>query len=235
MRSVLVTRPAGTEDPVSEELRRSGFRVHSVPTVATEPIAIEPDALAGFDWVVVTSATGVAALPAFPTTALWAAVGAATEAALNARGVTAAVLPERSNGRAVADAIPDPHGKRVLLARADIAASDLPERLRERGAEVVELAVYRTIEGPESSRPALAEALADPELGVAVFASGSAVRGYLALGGRMDLPAVTIGPRTTSTAAGAGLRVVGEAREQSSRALAAAVAAALSVEAVKDE
>jgi uroporphyrinogen-III synthase len=234
VKSVLVTRPAGADEALSAALREAGFRVHRVPTVATEALAVSPDALEGHDWVVVTSATGVAALPAIPESARWAAVGGATSAALAARGATAAVLPERANGRALADAIPDAQGKRILLARAEIAAADLPDRLRERGAEVVELAVYRTIEGPESSRPALAEALADPKLSAAVFMSGSAVRGYLALGGRTDLPAITIGPRTTSAARAVGLRILGEAEEQSAEAVAAAVATALTREVSRD-
>ena len=230
MRSVLVTRPAGPDDALVAALRQRGFQVHPVPTVTTAPIPVEAAALEGFDWIVVTSATGVAALPELPGDARWAAVCAATAAALAERGVTASVLPERANGKSLAEAIPEPGGKRILLARAEIAAADLPGRLRERGAEVVELAVYRTLEGPETSRQALAEALADPELGGGVFASASAVRGYLALGGRIDLPAVTIGPRTTGAAVEVGMRVLGEAREQSAAALAAAVAAALPLE-----
>ena len=227
---MLVTRPAGPDDALVAALRERGFRVHAVPTVTTAPIPIEVSALEGYDWIVVTSATGVAALPALPGQAHWAAVGAATAAALAERGVTASVLPEQANGSSLAEAIPEPQGKRILLARAEIAAADLPGRLRERGAEVVELAVYRTLEGPDSSRASLADALTDPELGAGVFASASAVRGYVALGGRTDLPAVTIGPRTTAAAVGVGMRVLGEAREQSAAALAAAVAAALPLE-----
>jgi uroporphyrinogen III methyltransferase / synthase len=140
--------------------------------------------------------------------------------------VTADLVPEASNGAAIAAAIPDPAGTRILLARADAAAEDLPARLRERGAEVVELAVYHTVEAPPDSRPALAEALADPDLAGVVFASGSAVRGFLGLGGEPSLPAVTIGPRTSQVARELGFRIAAEAANQTTRELADAVARA---------
>ena len=233
MTTILVTRPAGAEDALVAELTQRGYRVLAVPTAATEALHIEPELLQGFDWIVVTSAAGARALPALPPQSRYAAVGAATATELAARGVKAALVPEQSNGVAIADSLPKPAGKRVLLARADIAAADLPDRLRERGAEVVELAVYRTVEGPETSRHALVSALADPGLAAAVFASGSAVRGYLALG-RTTVPAVTIGPRTTAAAKEAGLNVIGESAGQTTRALAEAVAAAVPLEVIND-
>lgn len=226
MTALLLTRPRGADDPLAIFLAELGYRVHAVPTLATEVVPVAPESLAGFDWIVVTSAAGVAALPSLPSGPRWAAVGAATAAALAERGVTADVVPEASNGSAIAAAMPDPSGARVLLARADAAAGDLPARLRERGAVVVELAVYHTVEAPAESRSALSAALEDPDLAGVVFASGSAVRGFLGLGGRPTLPAVTIGPRTTEVARELGFTVAAEAANQTTRELAEAVARA---------
>jgi uroporphyrinogen-III synthase len=228
--AVLVTRPTGAADPLVAALVARGFRVHAVPTVATEAVPVSEADLAGFDWVVVTSSTGVAALPSLPAESRWAAVGEATAAALAARGVTAAVVPLASSGAAIAAAIPDVAGRRVLLARADAAADDLPRMLRQRGAEVVELVVYRTVGAPAGSAPALALALADPDLVAIVFASGSAVHGFIGLGGTPALPAVTLGPHTTAIARELGFRVVGEAVKQTTRGLADAVARVIPVE-----
>lgn len=234
MTSVLVTRPLGTADSLMAALVARGYRVHAVPTVATLPVPVAGETMAGFDWIVVTSAAGVAALPSLPQGSRWAAVGRATAAALQARGVTAEVVPETSSGTAIADAIPDPAARRILLARTDVAAPDLPDRLRELGADVVEMTVYRTLEAPAGSAESLAEALADPELGAVVFASGSAVRGFVGLGGNPRLPAVTIGPRTTAVARGMGFEVLEEAVEQTIRALVDAVIRALPVEGESD-
>jgi uroporphyrinogen III methyltransferase / synthase len=234
MTTVLVTRPGGSEDPLVAALTERGYRIHAVPTVAIEAAAVGEESLAGFDWIIVTSAAGVAALPILPRAARWAAVGEATAAALAARGIVAEVVPPATNGAAIAAAIPEPAGMRLLLARADAAAEDLPRLLRERGAEVVELTAYRTVEAPAGSADALAQALRDGDLAAIVFASGSAVRGFLALGGTPALPAVTIGPKTTAVARELGFLVIGEATKQTTLGLADAVTRVLPMEAKKD-
>jgi uroporphyrinogen-III synthase len=236
LRAVLCTRPGGEEDPLVTRLRELGLRALAVPTVATEAIPFEPPDLRAYDWVVVTSPTGVRHLldrVASPGKTLrWAAVGPRTAAALSERGLTVSVVPDVNRGaeiaRAVAavEALP---GLRVLLARADAAAPDLPVRLREGGAHVQELDVYRTVEGPESSRAPLDLALADPELAAVVFASGSAVRGLRRLAARdvRRLPAVTIGPTTTEVARREGFRIASEAARPSVEGLVEAVRVAL--------
>ena len=232
MTAILVTRPAGQ----TGALEKAGYRVHVVPTIATQPLEFDRPDLTKYDWVVVTSAAGVEAL--FPSPlqgrgpgrGAWAAVGQATARALRNAGIEPSLIPAESNGLALANALPDVEGKRVLLVRASAASADLSERLRERGAIVDEVAAYLTIEGPASSSEPLKSALADPELAAVVFASGSAVRGYIALGGSTSIPAITIGPRTTRVAAQLGLRVIAEATTQSAEALAAAVAGAIPVQ-----
>ena len=246
MTAVLVTRPAGGVDPVVGALEAAGYRVHAVPTVATQPLEFDRPDLAAYDWVVVTSAAGVDAL--FPPplrgegqgegqgegglelVPRWAAVGQATAQALRAARVEPSLVPNESNGLALANALPDVRGKRLLLVRASAASADLPERLRERGAAVDEVAGYLTIEGPVAASEPLRAALADPELAAIVFASGSAVRGFVALGGSASWPAITIGPRTTQVAAQFGFRVVAEAETQSAKALVAAVVRAIPIE-----
>jgi len=228
--ALLVTRPGGEADPMVSALRAGGYRVHAVPTVATQPLDFDRPDLARYDWVVVTSAAGVAALAELPAGPRWAAVGSATARALRARGVEPDLVPNEANGLAVANALPDVHGKRVLLVRASAASTDLPTRLRERGAAVEELAAYLTIEGPPSAAEPLKAALADVELAAIVFASGSAIRGFTALGGTTAWPAITIGPGTTTVAQQCGFRVIAQAETQSTEALVAAVVHAIPVE-----
>jgi uroporphyrinogen-III synthase len=202
--AVLVTRPGGEADPVVGALEAVGYRVHAVPTVATQPLDFDRPDLARYDWVVVTSAAGVDALAELPAGPRWAAVGSATARALRARGVEPDLVPNEANGLALANALPDVHGKRVLLVRASAAAADLPTRLRERGAAV--------------------------DLAAIVFASGSAIRGFTALGGTTAWPAITIGPGTTTVAQQCGFHVIAQAEMQSTEALVAAVVRAIPVE-----
>jgi uroporphyrinogen III methyltransferase/synthase len=157
-------------------------------------------------------------------------VGDSTADALRARGAEADFVPEEANGASLGAALPDASGARVLLVRASLAGADLPAVLRSRGAFVDELTVYETVEGPAESLASLGSALSQPDLAAVVFASGSALRGFIKLGGRTDLPAVTIGPRTTAIAQEAGFAVVVEAASPNVRGLAAAVSRAIPIE-----
>lgn len=249
--AVLVTRPAAAADALVVALEGHGVRVHAVPTIAIEPAAPGgplDDAAArldGYRWIVVTSAEGARALadalrraaragsPPGPMPRL-AAVGPATARALGAAGLGPSVVPARARGAAIADAMAAVEplgGARVLLARADIAGPDLPARLRALGARVDEVIAYRTVEGPEVSRAGLAAALDDPALRAAVVASGSAVRGLVALAGTRGadrlraLHLVSIGPATSAAIRSAGLAPAVEASSPSVDALVAAVLA----------
>ncbi len=154
-------------------------------------------------------------------------MGEATARALRARGIAVDLVPTEANGAALAGALPDAAGARVLLIRASAADPNLPAELTRRGAEVTEVIAYTTVEGPEESAADLREALEQSDLAAVVFASGSAVRGFAKLGGSTGLPAVTIGPRTTAVARDAGFTVAAEAAHAGVKELAEAVARAI--------
>jgi len=227
MTAVLVTRPGGENDPLVAELESRGYRVSAVPTVLTRAVPVEWPDLARYDWVVVTSAGGVAALPEALAGPRWAAVGEATASALRARGVNVDVVPAEANGVAIAESLPHAAGARVLLVRASLADPDLPAGLRRRGAIVDEITAYETVEGPAESAEDLRRALRQPDIAAVVFASGSAVRGFMKLGGLANLPAITIGPRTSAVARDSGFKVVAEAEGASVQHLATAVTQAI--------
>ncbi|HEX9560906.1 MAG TPA: uroporphyrinogen-III synthase [Candidatus Dormibacteraeota bacterium] len=230
MIAVLVTRPGGESDPLVQALRQRGYRVHAVPTVQTEAVQLDSRSLASFDWVVFTSARGVDAVDELPFGSRFAAVGPETANALRARGVEPAHVPLTTDGEGLGKSLPDVEGKRVALVRASAADTDLPDILRRRGAAVEEITAYRTVEAPPESAHPLRTALADPDLRAAVFASGSAVRGFVELVGTVQVPAITIGARTTARARDLGFRVIAEAKTQSVAGLVDAVARVLPLE-----
>jgi uroporphyrinogen-III synthase len=223
---VLVTRARAQAGELVHRLQAYGAVPIVFPTIRIVPPAdgyVALDAalrqLAAFDWAVFTSVNGVihvwqrlAALgldeKAFASVRL-AAIGPATAAALQARGLGVEVVPERFVAEALLDAIPAPAGQRFLLPRADKARSALRTGLQAAAAEVVEVHAYSTVLVEPS-----AEALAALETGVDVltFTSSSTVRNFVAQVGAnraQELAArarvVVIGPITASTARELGL------------------------------
>jgi uroporphyrinogen III methyltransferase/synthase len=205
--------------------------VVSLPTIAPVPPA-SFDAfdtalgrLGDYGWLVLTSPHGVEVfferlrtlgrdLRELAGVAL-AAIGPATSAGIEARGLNVALTPEEYRAEAVADAMiaAGVAGKRVLLARAAGARTVLPERLRAAGALVDDVATYRTVVPPEAAAaPALFAGERRPDL--VTFTSSSTVTNFAALFPGRDLGEVLagvavgcIGPVTAGTARDLGLRV----------------------------
>lgn len=230
MTVILITRPTGAGDPLVAALEARGYRVVAVPTVVTRPTEVDWPDLEAFDWIVLTSAAGVAALPGTPAGPRWAAVGESTARALRAIGAEADFVPVEPNGTGLAAELPLKACNRVLLVRASIADPELPNHLRRRGALVDEVVAYETIEGPAASGDELRRLNEEVAVSAVVFASGSAVRGFLKLGGTTAAPAITIGPRTSAVARRSGFTVAAEAARPDVSELAAAVQRAIPLE-----
>jgi uroporphyrinogen-III synthase len=193
---VLLTGTADQVERLAARLREEGFEPVECPLIETVPLGTDPIVLAGFDWLVLTSRSGVEYLFARLSGRLpkVAAIGPGTAEALEARGVVPDLVPPVSTQEGLAAAFPRPAG-RVLFLGAEGARHVLVDEL---GAEFRPL--YRTVERLPAELPG-----AD----LAVLASGSAARALARAGGR--LPCVSIGPATTAAALEAGLDVEAEA------------------------
>jgi uroporphyrinogen-III synthase len=194
--------------PLAERLEREGFEVVACPLVGVEPLAGPTIRLAGYDWLLLTSRSGVEALAArlegpLPRVGV---VGPGTAEALREHGIEPDVVAATSTQEGLAAELPRPAG-RVLFAGAEDARGVL---VRELGADFVPL--YRTVE----LRPGRF-----PEADLVVLASASAARSFAALG--LDLPCVSIGPVTSAAAREHGLPLVAEAETHDREGLVAAV------------
>ncbi len=140
-----------------------------------------------------------------------AAIGPGTAAELVRHGIRADVVPERFVAEALVEALGqvEVEGRRVLVARAAEARSVLPDALRERGAEVDDVALYETVAEPLSD----AQLAALERATYVTFTSSSTVRFLLDSGARPPATAriVSIGPVTSATAEELGLTVDVEA------------------------
>jgi uroporphyrinogen-III synthase len=86
-------------------------------------------------------------------------------------------MPETYQAADLAAAIPIEPGQRVLLPQSAIAPADLADALTAKGATVRVVSAYRTVAGDGDVR--LAGPLARGEVDAVVFASSSAVDGFV--------------------------------------------------------
>jgi uroporphyrinogen III methyltransferase / synthase len=256
--TVLVPRARDQAGHFSALLRARGAEPLEVPTIEIRPVASTAELdravadLAGgrFDWVVVTSVNGVAALrarveslghrPEAITAASVAAVGPATEAALRAWGITPDLVPQVATTAALGAAFPRPTGGpprrspgpprptgggRVLLARADLANPELAVVLRDKGWATTEVVAYHTV--PVGALDPVARRRLDGgEVDWVAFTASSTVEGFLRGYGGPPPPGVrvaAIGPVTADTARSAGIRVAATAADHTIPGLVAAI------------
>ena len=246
---IIVTRASSMPGTLSALLRARGAEVIEAPSTKIEPLDEGPlnaaiAELASYDWLVLTSATGVrffaqaldrAGLDARALSHTDVAViGPSTGKALREIGIKPDLLPQRFVAESLLESMAAGRGlegARVLLATAEDGRTVLPDGLRQLGANVDVVHMYRSrllTEGPEVD--ALRSALENDEVDAVTFTSASTVNGFVAQVGReraARLKCISIGPVTSEAAAAAGLSVAAEAREATIQALAESVVSAL--------
>jgi uroporphyrinogen III methyltransferase/synthase len=217
-RTVVVTRARTQASTLASRLEALGAEVVAFPTIEVVPLDVSDQALdrvTAADLLVLTSANGVETF-----FAAWAragkdlrelagvaiaAIGPATAAAVARRGLHVAVPPEEYVAEALLEALGEVAGKRVVLARAETAREILPDSLRERGAEVEVLPLYRTVKPSQPADPSRLEGV-----DAVTFTSSSTVTQFAELVGpgwrrALDGAVVAaIGPVTATTLADAG-------------------------------
>ena len=227
-RTVAVTRARAQASALAARLRALGAMVVETPSIRIEPLAVTVPDLAGYDLICVTSPNGATRLleEVRDARALAgpriAAIGPGTARALAEGGIVADIVPPRAVAESLLEALEGEPVGRVLIARAQEARDLLPDGLRERGAEVDILALYRTEAEP------LDEAAGAAVLGAEylTFASASAARFTHAAAGTLAGPKiVSIGPVTSAALVELGFPPDVEAAEHTPDGLVAALVA----------
>ncbi len=222
-RSVVLTRSRAQAAVMAEALVARDAIPLCFPTIEIRPLedyreldgALEDGAR--YDWIVFTSANAVSAVrerlqargrTALAGSARIAAVGPATAAELARHGAAVSAMPAQFRGAAIAGALGDLRGARVLLPRADIGRDETVDALRAAGALVDDIAAYHT--APAVPDPDVIEAL-HGTVDAVTFTSPSTVRNFFALVGpdarRLLARTVVacIGPVTAATVTSFGL------------------------------
>jgi len=242
---ILVTRSRRQASKLSSLVAERGASPVELPAIDIQPLAGYKELddsitkLINYQWVIFTSTNGVEAF--------WqrlaslkmdsrslgnlsvGAIGSATAEALAERGITADYMPQVYTGEGIIKGLKNRNisGKRILLPRADIADNELVYGLRGIGAEVDEVAAYRTVAAAEETAKAV-KMVSSGEIDVITFTSSSTVTNFIAAFGEQkphldNVTVACIGPKTKNTAVKAGLNVDILATEQTIPGLVEAI------------
>ena len=241
----MVTRAPAQSTELRERLEKLGAKVILLPLVRFQEPEDAGDldravrSLEGFDWLVFTSANAVTFfLARCRQLGCWpagkpvkiAAIGSATQLALEKQGLGASLVPAEFSGAGLAAELSEAiSGKSVLLPRSDRAGGELPSLLRRAGADVTEAVAYRTV-GPEEFDRCLIEAILGGQADAVTFFSPSAFREFRNLVGSEALSNwnsrvafAAVGPVTAEAIRSAGLPVAIEAEEATTASLVEAL------------
>ena len=196
---VLVTRTRTQASALSDLLRREGAVPIELPALELQPVASDEeletmarDLEAGkFDWCLFTSTNAIDHVMAYldrtgRDVRVFAgcklvALGSATAAALNAKGLRADLTASEFTSSGIVAALPlDIGGQHVLIPRAE-GGVDIGTDLRAaKGAIIHNVTLYRS-GVPGSPDPETLQLLRNGEIDITTFASSSSVRNLKAL------------------------------------------------------
>jgi uroporphyrinogen III methyltransferase/synthase len=224
----VVTRAREQQEAFTQLLQSYGAEVIECPTIALLPPADwgaldqALDRVGSYHWLIFTSTNGVRFFlerlrergsdPGVLEGIKVAAIGPATAAALREAGVQPDLVPREYRAEAILEAFDrDLHGMRFLIPRAAEAREVLPVGLRERGAEVEVVPVYRTT-GVRDDSGAVLALLRAGRIDAVTFTSSSTVVNFAEIFPGEDLSTLLkgviiacIGPITAETASRYGL------------------------------
>lgn len=214
--TVTLTRERSQAEPLRQQLEQLGADVRVCPLLHFErpddpgPWRAALANLRAYDWLVFTSANGVRfffekGVPDDAPLPRVACIGPATRKAVEEKGLAVELVAAESVAEGLLaefDRYPIA-GKRILLARAQEARNLLPDGLRERGALVDVVAVYKTVLPPVPRETFQTDWV--------VLMSASSARHLRQLGAAPDTPVLAVGPVTASAAREAGFLQVEQA------------------------
>lgn len=215
---VVVTRPDHVSINIQKQIEAMGLFTYFYPSIAiakskltikTKSILFD---LESFDWIVFTSRNGVrffaealdklgVQLSVLKNKKI-AVIGSKTAEVVRKFGIQVDYMPTRYTTEELAKQMQNISGKKILLARANLATPELTKELKK-GAIVVDIPIYNTT-FIENNNEEFENLLKINQIFCITFTSPSTVKGFInnIKGIQMeqavlDTPALSIGPVTT--------------------------------------
>lgn len=196
---ILVTRPKGSDDTLTDLLLAGGMKVLHLPLIELMPTASDDPAmehlidalsdLSRYDWLIFASTNAVkfffhflkAANKELDPACKIAAVGTSTALAIEALGHTVDLVPTEHNAHSLVKNLTEAHDMRarnVLWPRTDIGAETIRDGLYAAGATVDPVIVYRTSMPRDQAaiKQRLSDLLDKREIDAIALTSGQAAR-----------------------------------------------------------
>lgn len=236
---ILVTRPAAQAKGLCARIAALGGEPVELPAIEirppedTAPLEALVGRLADYDLAVFISVNAVhygldfiLARRTWPAGLQIAAVGLASNAALERYGLSASLVPEHeysSEGLLALDELADMHGKRVVILRGNGGRDTVFETLGARGAAVEYVEVYRRAR-PDADPARMAALFTPGHLDAITVTSNETLQNLYDMAGPAgqpllrNIPLVVAGPRQAALAAQLGFRqgavIAGHASDQ---------------------
>jgi uroporphyrinogen III methyltransferase/synthase len=214
---ILITRPPDGAGEMAEYIKKEGGEPVIIPAIELKRIRspeIEKTIknLKKYDWLIFTSANAVEFffeillenkidLRRLSHLKI-GVIGEKTAESLQKKGIFPDLLPERFVAESIVEEFKKIQikGKKILIPRAEVAREVLPEQLKNMGAKVHVLPIYRTVK-PRGLQKRIYEEL-KKGVDMVVFTSSSTVKNFMEIKGIkkfLNIPFAVIGPVTAET------------------------------------
>ncbi|HSW47606.1 MAG TPA: uroporphyrinogen-III synthase [Candidatus Saccharimonadales bacterium] len=228
-RFVVVTRPESESKEFIQKLEKANFHVLSYPTVSIVKNRLSKSAilylknLSSFDWIFFTSKSGVNFFfdsikklgidKSILKKIQIAVIGPATAREIIKHKLSVSFMPSKFTTDDLAREIKNIKNKKILLPRSDIATPLLTRSLKQKGANVINIPIYKT-KYAVNKNIEFSNFLQKKQILALTFTSPSTVNGFVKnitsyeKKNAIHIPVFSIGPITSKAVKKQGFKII---------------------------
>jgi len=191
---VVITRDQNASIKMQKEIEGLGLRTYFYPSISIAKSTVTKKSqkifsdIESFDWLIFTSQNGVRfflsdldqlgiSLTKLKNIKI-AVVGKKTAESVKKYGLQVNFVPSKFTTTNLGNELENIKGKKILMARANLATPRLVEKLEEKGAQVTDIAIYKT-SFIENDNPEFDNLVNNNQIYCITFTSPSTVKGFI--------------------------------------------------------